>query len=138
MMRKKNRFSIIAVLVLAAIGAIVWASTNWAKEPNLGVAQFAANSTHYVGDQVKVTGYVNVAKPAVREGDAIHFWISDQKGHDPVPAVYVGAAPDNFGKSAKAMVSGQVEKDGSINASMVETYCPDHYAAKNQNNNKIN
>lgn len=138
-MRKKRQFTIVAVLVIAAIGSIIWASTNWAKEPNLSIKQLATSNGRYTNEQVKVTGWVNVENKPIWDdkNQTLHFWLSTTKGNDSVAVVFPGPKPDNFEKSAKALVTGQVEKDGSLLANSVETYCPSDYKTKNNNNLKI-
>lgn len=140
-MRKKRQFTIVAVLVMAAIGAIVWASTNWAKEPNLTIRQLAMSNGRYSGEQVKVTGYANVKDQDVWDAktSTLHFVVTDPKGNDAVSVAFPGPKPDNFAKGSKVLVTGLVENDGRLQASQVETFCPDHYQGNySNNNNKIN
>jgi cytochrome c-type biogenesis protein CcmE len=90
-----------------------------------------ADNSKLVGTRVKVTGTV-VAGSWDKKTNPMVFKIRDEgaTAGPEVQVVYNGSAPNTFGSDTVAILTGTVEKQGTITANEMLTKCPSKYQTK--------
>jgi cytochrome c-type biogenesis protein CcmE len=116
-----------AIIVIAIVAAVYGLRPTVAAYET--VTQLSKGTTKS-GDRVKVGGAV-VAGSWNKQSNPMKFTIreeSDAAGTGPtIKVVYSGAAPNTFGDGVVAIVTGQMDANGVIQASEMITKCPSKY-----------
>lgn len=128
--RATQRLVGVTVIILAVILAIVLGSGNRNASYYVSVKKVTSNGSQYVGKRVKVGGMV-VAGSWNKKSNPMEFSIREEKdtsGSGPtLKVVYNGAVPSTFGDGVVAIVTGELGKDGTVNANEMITKCPSKY-----------
>ena len=116
-----------AIILIAIVAALYGLRPSVAAYET--VTQIAKGGTK-AGDRVKVGGAV-VAGSWNKQSNPMKFTIreeSDAGGTGPtIKVVYSGAAPNTFGDGVVAIVTGQMDGSGVVQASEMITKCPSKY-----------
>lgn len=130
-MNKRARTRLIGVtaIILIAIVAIVLITGNKTGAYTATVAT-VSKDTSLVGKRVKVSGTV-VAGSWDKQSAPMRFTVrdeADKAGTGPaLKVVYSGSVPSTFGDGVTAIVTGELTKDGVVNATEMITKCPSKY-----------
>jgi cytochrome c-type biogenesis protein CcmE len=128
--RARNRLiGVTAIILILAAVLLVTILPSGAAYSSM-VKEIATN-TKLVGTRVKVTGTV-VAGSWDKKTNPMVFKIRDQGATSgpEVQVVYDGSAPNTFGNDTVAILTGTVDKLGSIKANEMLTKCPSKYETK--------
>lgn len=131
-MNKRATMRLVGVtaIILAVIVAIVLGSGTKNASYYVSVDKVAKNQGEYVGKRVKVGGAV-VSGSWDKKSNPMKFVIREEKdeaGSGPtIPVVYNGSVPSTFGDGVVAIVTGELAKDGTVNATEMITKCPSKY-----------
>jgi len=128
---KRARMRLIGVtaIILIVITVLVLTLGNKQVAAFSTISQIAKGGTK-AGDRVKVGGAV-VAGSWNKESNPMKFTIkeeTDTQGTGPtLKVVYTGTAPNTFGDGVVAIVTGEIDKDGVVQANEMITKCPSKY-----------
>lgn len=131
-MNKRATMRLVGVtaIILAVILAIVFGSGGQNASYYVSVNKVDKGMSKYVGKRVKVGGAV-VSGSWDKKSNPMKFTIREEKdtaGTGPtLKVVYNGSVPSTFGDGVVAIVTGELSKDGTINATEMITKCPSKY-----------
>lgn len=133
--RARNRLIGVTAIILLVIGAFFVASTQ--KGGGGGpayyktVTEVAKAGSSLAGSNITVGGPV-VSGSWDKQTHPMRFTISDDKNPKSkatLKVVYNGAVPNTFGDGVIAIVDGTMTKDGTVEASALQTKCPEKNAS---------
>ena len=128
--RARNRLIGVTVIIMIAIGAIIFGTAGVGSSKNTTVA-VAATDASLVGKQVQVAGTV-VTDSWDKKTNPMKFALADEKADVNAPTikvVYNGTVPTTFGNGTPTIVTGKLTADKTINASTLITKCPSKYSS---------
>ncbi len=115
-----------AFVILAAIGAYVFTSTNATQQYFLTLSELKAKGDIATRESVRVGGNLEPNSTHINsKAVSAQFTITD--GTNVLPVVYSGVLPDTFEKSTQVIAEGKVGNDGVFHASLVLAKCPSKY-----------
>lgn len=115
-----------AFIILAAIGAYVFTSTNATQQYFLTLSELKAKGDLATRESVRVGGNLEPNSTHINSKTvSAQFTITD--GTNVLPVVYSGILPDTFEKSTQVIAEGKVGSDGVFRASLVLAKCPSKY-----------
>ncbi len=115
-----------AFVILAAIGAYVFTSTNATQQYFLTLSELKAKGDLATRESVRVGGDLQPNSTHINsKAVSAQFTITD--GTNVLPVVYNGVLPDTFEKSTQVIAEGKVGSDGVFHASLVLAKCPSKY-----------
>ena len=115
-----------AFVILAAIGAYVFTSTNATQQYFLTLSELKTKGELASRETVRVGGNLEANSTHINSKDVTaQFTITD--GSSVLPVVYKGVLPDTFEKSTQVIAEGKVGTDGIFHASLVLAKCPSKY-----------
>jgi cytochrome c-type biogenesis protein CcmE len=118
----------VTAIILLAVAAIFMASAGNTAAYYKSVEEIATDTP--AGERVKVGGAV-VNGSRDKKSNPMTFTIRDEKDASQdgpvVKVVYMGSVPATFGDGVVAIVTGEVDEDGSITADEMITKCPSKY-----------
>jgi cytochrome c-type biogenesis protein CcmE len=145
------KFILAGVLIVAAIGLLIGASTSSNSQYYLTIQELQARAAQMSGQEVRISGVVLGKSIAYDNKNLVlTFDIAnipgDQKevdarggiakvlhdaAQDPslprIKVVYHGAMPDLMKDEAQAILTGKLQSDGSFNATELLLKCPTRY-----------
>jgi cytochrome c-type biogenesis protein CcmE len=118
-------FLLAGIVILAAVGYLIYANTQSNASYDLTVSQLRqCNSC--TAQSVRVEG--TVQKGSISHNDSsLSFIISD--GSQGLPVLYSGVVPDIFNAGIQVVVEGHYSGQGSFQASTLLTKCPSKFTA---------
>jgi cytochrome c-type biogenesis protein CcmE len=127
--RARNRLIGVTVIILGIAAAVFFGSGAGTGAYTKTVDE-AVNDASLVGTRVKVSGSV-IADSWDKKTNPMKFRIrTEGKTSGPeLSVVYTGAAPNTFGNDTVAIVTGTLEKGGSMKADDMITKCPSKYSS---------
>ena len=127
--RARNRLIGVTVIILGIAAAVFFGSGAGTGAYTKTVDE-AVNDASLVGTRVKVSGSV-IADSWDKKTNPMKFRIrTEGKTSGPeLAVVYTGAAPNTFGNDTVAIVTGTLEKGGSMKADDMITKCPSKYSS---------
>lgn len=128
--RARNRLIGVTAIVLIAIAAIFASIGSRGGTAYFKSVKEVSTDSTLVGKRIKVGGAV-VAGSWDRKTNPMTFSIRDEKDTAGTGAVikvvYNGAVPSTFGDGVTAIVTGNLNKSGTIEAGEMITKCPSKY-----------
>lgn len=124
--RREWRIVVGALIVVAAIGYLVFSGLKETTVYYITVSELQARGAAAAGQQVRVNGKV-VPGTIVRDSaaNALRFTMFDEGGQ--MPVVYRGIVPDIFNDEAEVVVEGRYTSDGVFQASTLLAKCPSRF-----------
>lgn len=111
----------VAVLLAAALVYTSFSASSEAKQPS----ELLTSSNP--GQSYDLTGRV-VPKSVKKDGDTIHFRVSDRNGGASIPVVYSGTVPDPFRGGREIVLTGEVDKGEFVGKpDTLTTKCPSKF-----------
>ncbi len=126
-MTPKLKFIVAGVVLLAAVGYLIFNSVSTSAEYYLTVGELRSKAPAVYSQNVRVAGIVDGASIVkdVRAG-TLSFNAEDASGQ--LPVVYTGGVvPDIFGPGIQVVVEGKYAPDGVFHASNLLAQCPSRY-----------
>ena len=127
MIDAKFKFVIAGVVLLVAVGYLIFNSVSTSAEYYLTVGELKAKAPAVYTENVRVAGIVEGASinRDARAG-TLKFTAEDSSGQ--LPVIYSGGAvPDIFGPGIQVVVEGKYAADGTFKASNLLAQCPSRY-----------
>jgi len=132
--RARNRLIGVTVIILAIAAAVLFGSDvlNGGASYAKSVTQ-ATSDPSLVGKRIQVTGSV-VAGSWDKRSNPMIFKMRETSatGGPEIRVVYSGGVPNTFGNGSVPIVTGTLEKDGSIKADDMLVTCPTKYAKSSE------
>jgi len=134
-MTRKYKFAIGAVLLVGAIGYLMFAGVQQSSLYYVTMEEFASRQASLVNQGVRVAGRVSagsVQKQTSEKGTSLKFSIGDfvasglSDGTALLPVEYTGVVPDMFAEGRDVIVEGTYA-NGVLRAQTVMTSCPSKY-----------
>ncbi|MCL2818129.1 MAG: cytochrome c maturation protein CcmE [Actinomycetia bacterium] len=130
-MNKRARNRLIGISVIIVLALIALFATLSANNSSYNMTVAEAAKAENVGKRVKVSGTV-VNGSWDKRTNPMRFEIRDEDDADGTGAVitvvYAGATvPSTFGDGVTAIVTGEMEEDGTIRSTEMITKCPSKY-----------
>ncbi|MGA7740510.1 MAG: cytochrome c maturation protein CcmE [Polyangia bacterium] len=121
------------VVVAAALGGLLWASTREGAEYYKYVDEVLADAARYQGKRLRVHG--DVVEGSLESDKAslrYRFKLTSRAPRAPavIGAEFHGIPPDTFKAGAEVIAAGVLAPDGRLLADKIETKCPSKYEAK--------
>ncbi|MFI5266263.1 MAG: cytochrome c maturation protein CcmE [Chloroflexota bacterium] len=127
MISPKLKFVVAGVVLLVAVGYLIFNSVSTSAEYYLTVGELKAKAPAVYSQSVRVAGIVadnSIVKDA-RAG-TLQFTAEDSSGK--LPVLYKGGAvPDIFGPGVQVVVEGKYASDGIFQADNLLAQCPSRY-----------
>ncbi len=121
---RRKRFAVAALVLLAALGYLVYSAIASNSEYYLTVSEVYALSTQ--DTRVKVGGKVVEGSVVWDRGsNAVGFEVTD--GQRSMPVAYKGVVPDSFQPGAEVILEGRLRADGRFVATSLLAKCASKY-----------
>lgn len=125
----KMRFIIAGLIIVSAVGYMIYAAIQSGSEYFTTTSEIAAMGSKAVGQQMKIGGQVLEGTVQQERGsDKISFVISD--GAKELPIAYTGVIPDAFQPGAGVILEGKLGADGTFQANVMLAKCASKYEPK--------
>ncbi len=127
--RARNRLIGVTAIIIIAVAAIIYGTQlSGGGGAYTRVPSQVVSDKKLIGQRVQVTGPV-VAGSWDKRSNPMVFSISDSTTSTAatLKVVYYGGVPSTFFDGTPALVTGTVEKDGSLKAQTLVTKCPTKY-----------
>ena len=124
--RTRLRFWLAALVIIAAIGYMIYSAMQTGSEYYLTTGELIAMGDKAVGRSVRLGG--RVAPDSIqwdRGSSILTFALTD--GNVSLPIIYKGTAPDSFQPGADVIVEGKLGADGSFKATTLLAKCASKY-----------
>lgn len=139
-MTRNKKFGIGAVLLVGAIGYLVYAGVQQSSVYYFTISEFQGRKDTLGNHGVRVAGRVaagSVQKQTTAKGTQLKFVIRDMNaaegdGGPQVAVEFAGVQPDMFGEGRDVIVEGKYA-DGILRAQTVMTSCPSKYEPTDPN-----
>ncbi len=126
MSRQHMKLSIGIVIIIAAVGYLMFSGASENTMYFLTVAEIQHRLPTLQGEPVRVAGKVT--------GDPVHWDVGQLslafvmgEGEARIPVQYTGIKPDLFQTGADVIVEGYIRADGVLMAKNLMTSCPSKY-----------
>jgi cytochrome c-type biogenesis protein CcmE len=124
--RSRNRFLIASLLIVAAIGYMIYSATQSGSEYYLTAGEILAKGDEMVGQPVKMGGrVVDNSIQWDRTANTVAFALTD--GTQDLPVMYSGIVPDTFQSGADVILEGKLGADGQFQATTMLAKCASKY-----------
>jgi cytochrome c-type biogenesis protein CcmE len=136
-MRRNRKFGVGAVILLGAIGYLVYAGVQQGSVYYFKIDEFWGQKEALADQGVRVAGRVakgSVTKQMTPDGTDLRFMLGEfpdgQSGNGPLglPVHFTGVVPDMFAEGRDVIVEGTYSK-GMLEAHTLMTSCPSKYEA---------
>lgn len=129
--RTKLRFVIAGLVIVAAIGYMIYAATQSSSEYFVTTGELKAMGQQAIGQQTKMGGRVVDGSVQWDKGaNLISFGLTD--GTESIPVTYRGIVPDSFQQGTDVIVEGKLGADGQFQATVLLAKCASKYTPAGQ------
>jgi cytochrome c-type biogenesis protein CcmE len=121
-----------AVLITAIVGTLVWLAAGGIKETKTyykTISELNQMGNRAMGQKIRVGGDV-AAGSIERNGNEVHFTLSQENVKLKVVYTGIDPLPDTFRDGAQALADGRLTPDGVFHASKIQAKCASKYEAK--------
>lgn len=123
---KQKRFLIAGIVVLLAIGYLIYAAVQSTMMLALTVSQLRDMGATVYGEQLRVSGrVVEGSIKADSKNLVLAFRVTDDRQE--LPVVYRGVVPDAFKAGADVVLEGKYTPEGVFEANDLLAKCPSKY-----------
>ncbi len=130
----KLRFLIAGLVVVAAIGYMIYAAIQSSSEYYLTTGELKAMGEKAIGQPIRMGGrVVDSSVQWDRGANSVSFSLTD--GNETLPVVYTGVVPDGFQAGSDIIVEGRLGADGGFRATSLLAKCASKYSPAQQEGN---
>jgi cytochrome c-type biogenesis protein CcmE len=124
--RTRKRFLIAGLIVVAAIGYMIYSAAQSGSEYYVTAGELKAMGQQAMSQPTKLGGRVEEGSVQWNEGKtSVTFSVTD--GTQAVPVKYTGTVPDTFSPGTDVILEGKLAADGSFQASSMMAKCASKY-----------
>jgi len=122
---RRKRFFIAALIVVAAVGALIYIGVRGSSVYYMTLAELTAQADTVYGDKIRLGA--TVVDGSIQSGaDGVtRFLVTD--GTNTLPVSYGGSLPDTFKDGAGVVLQGKLTSSGTFEASSLLAKCPSKY-----------
>ena len=122
---RRKRFVIAALIVVAAVGALIYIGVRGSSVYYMTLAELRAQADTAYGDKIRLGA--TVVDGSIQSGaDGVtRFVVTD--GANTLPVSYRGSLPDTFKNGAGVVLQGRLASSGTFEASSLLAKCPSKY-----------
>ena len=122
---RRKRFVIAALIVVAAVGALIYIGVRGSSVYYMTLAELRAQADTAYGDKIRLGA--TVVDGSIQSGaDGVtRFVVTD--GTNTLPVSYRGSLPDTFENGADVVLQGRLTPSGTFEASSLLAKCPSKY-----------
>ena len=122
---RRKRFVIAALIVVAAVGALIYIGVRGSSMYYMTLAELRAQTDTAYGDKIRLGA--TVVDGSIQSGaDGVtRFVVTD--GANTLPVSYRGSLPDTFKDGAGVVLQGKLTSSGTFEASSLLAKCPSKY-----------
>ncbi len=131
--RSRYRFLIAGLVIVAAIGYMIYAAMQGGSEYFVTTGELKAMGDTALGQPIKIGGrVVEGSIQGDRGASALSFSLTD--GSEVLPVSYKGIVPDTFAPGVDVILEGKLGADGTFQATNMMAKCASKYepAARTQ------
>ena len=134
-MKRNRKFGVGALILISAIGYLVYAGVEQGSVYYFTIGEFLARKQAFADQGVRIAGRVapgSVVKKTSAKGTELKFIIRDFEqveegnGSEGLPVEYTGVLPDMFAEERDVIVEGKYV-NGTLRAQSIMTSCPSKY-----------
>jgi cytochrome c-type biogenesis protein CcmE len=118
------RWGVVAVVVAACVGYLVYSASGSASEYYLTVSELRTRQP--ASQDVRVAGVVQ--NDVQRSEGGLHVQFTEKDGTASVPVEYRGTLPDIFKPGITVVAEGRLGADGVFHARAVLAKCPSRFS----------
>lgn len=127
--RGNLRFVVAGLVIVAAIGYMIYAAMQSGAEYYLTASEVKAMGEKAIGQPIKVGGRVVDGSVQHEKGaNSVAFALADEK--QSLQVAYTGVIPDSFQPNVDVIVEGKMGADGTFKASNLLAKCASKYEPK--------
>jgi len=122
---RRKRFFIAALIVVAAVGALIYIGVRGSSMYYMTLAELKAQAGTAYGNKIRLGA--TVVDGSIQSGaDGVtRFVVTD--GTNTLPVSYGGSLPDTFENGADVVLQGKLTASGTFEASSLLAKCPSKY-----------
>ena len=121
----RKRFVIAALIVVAAVGALIYIGVRGSSMYYMTLAELKAHADTVYGDKIRLGATVVDGSIQSSADGVTRFVVTD--GTNTLPVSYGGGLPDTFEDGADVVLQGRLAPSGTFEASSLLTKCPSKY-----------
>ncbi len=130
--RTRRRFLVAGLIIVAAIGYMIYAAIEGGSEYYMTTSELKAMGDKAAGQQIKLGGrVVDNSIQWDRGANTVAFSVTDEK-QTLLPVSYKGVVPDTFQPGADIIVEGKLGADGKFQANSMLAKCASKYEPANR------
>jgi cytochrome c-type biogenesis protein CcmE len=134
MRHRAIKIGLTAVVLVLAIGGLLWSTLSEGTEYYKHVDEVMANPAQWEGKRLQLHGFV-VRDSIMRKRDSLEYRFAVESKGRSVPAHYTGIVPDTFTDEAEVVLKGRLGPDGfDVDPNGVMAKCPSKYEPKQKAN----
>ncbi len=127
--RSHLRFVVAGIVILAAIGYMIYAAIEGGSEYYLTTSEVVSMGDKAVGQPIKLGGRVVENSVQWDKGNnTVTFMLADEK--QSMPVSYKGVVPDTFQPGTDVILEGKLGTDGKFQATTMMAKCASKYEPK--------
>lgn len=129
--RTKLRFLVAGLVIVAAIGYMIYSATQSGSEYFVTTGELTAMGEKAIGQPTKLGG--RVVEGSVqwdRGANTLSFSLTD--GNQSLPVTYKGVVPDSFQPGVDVILEGKLDADGTFQATTLLAKCASKYTPANK------
>jgi len=130
MSSKTAKISLTTLVLLTALGGLLWSTLTEGTEYYKHVDEVMASPEQWYGRRLQLHGFV-VKDSILRRRDGLDYKFKVESQGKIVDARYTGIVPDTFKDGAEVVIKGTLGPDGfAVEPNGVMAKCPSKYEAK--------
>jgi cytochrome c-type biogenesis protein CcmE len=122
---RRKRFVIAALIVVAAVGALIYIGVRGSSMYYMTLAELTAQADTVRGNKVRLGATVVDGSIQLGADGVTRFVVTD--GTNALPVSYKGSLPDTFEDGADVVLQGKLTPSGTFEASSLLAKCPSKY-----------
>ena len=126
---RRRQVAIAVCVILAAVAYIVVTGMRDTMVYYYTVSEVQAQEASLRGMPLRVAGHVVDGSIEKDDTSLVHTFMIEEGGAE-MTVVYRGIAPDTFQDGSEAVVEGELDADGVLQASFLMAKCPSKYEAE--------
>jgi cytochrome c-type biogenesis protein CcmE len=122
---RRKRFVIAALIVVAAVGALIYIGVRGSSMYYVTLAELNAQADTVHGNKIRLGATVVDGSIQAGADGVTSFVVTD--GTNALPVSYKGSLPDTFENGADVVLQGKLTPSGTFEASSLLAKCPSKY-----------
>jgi len=126
---RRRQVAIAVCVILAAVAYVVVTGMRDTMVYYYTVSEVQEQEAALQGMPLRIAGHVVAGSIERDSTNLVHRFVIEEGGAE-MSVVYRGIAPDTFQDSSEAVVEGEIDSDGVLQATFLMAKCPSKYEAE--------